>query len=122
MSVTTYATDESARADAADRARLMAHYFISFNGRHYQFSRFRYDRLADAVNYARLQRARSAGWDAPGPMPAPEQVEAPDAAQRALMAASAITYEQGVYHLGAYRYDRLADALAYAKLCARRAS
>lgn len=122
MSFTPYASDDTSHADAAGRARLMAHYFISFNGRHYQFSRFRYDRLADAVNYARLQRARSAGWDAPGPMPAPEQVEAPDAGERTLMAASAITFEQGVYHLGEYRYDRLADALAYVTLCARRAS
>ena len=40
----------------------------------------------------------------------------PDEAQRRLMAAFAITFEDGVYHLGPYRYDRLADAVNYARL------
>jgi len=43
-------------------------------------------------------------------------VEAPDGAQRRLMAALDITFRDGVYHLGPYRYGRLADAVNYARL------
>jgi hypothetical protein len=32
------------------------------------------------------------------------------------MATHGITFEDGVYRLGPYRYDRLADALRYARL------
>ena len=32
------------------------------------------------------------------------------------MARYGITFEGGVYHLGQYRYDRLADAMRYARL------
>jgi hypothetical protein len=95
-----------------ERARLMAEFSIAYNGRHYQYGRYRYDHLADAVNYAK-QRPMPPGSDGPGPMPA---VEAPDESQRRLMAASAITFQDGVYHLGTYRYDRLADAVNYARL------
>src|SRR5437762_2884671 len=72
--------------------------------------------LADAVNYARLQRSLPPGGDEAGPPPPAQNVDAPDASQRRLMAASAITFRDGVYHLGAYRYDRLADAVNYARL------
>jgi hypothetical protein len=96
-------------------ARLMAEFSIAYNGRHYQYDGYRYDYLADAVNYARLQRSMPCGSDGSGPMPSAEVVEAPDESQRQLMAALAITLEDGVYHLGAYRYDRLADAVSYAR-------
>lgn len=36
--------------------------------------------------------------------------------QRELMDSLAITFRDGVYHLGDYRYDRLADAVNYARL------
>jgi len=52
-------------------------------------------------------------------MPAPEQVEAPSESQRQLMNKLDITFLHGVYRLGAYRYDRLADAVAYARLGVR---
>ena len=35
----------------------MAEFFVAFNGRHYLYGPYRYDHLADALNYARLQRA-----------------------------------------------------------------
>jgi hypothetical protein len=43
-------------------------------------------------------------------------VEAPDESQRELMAELAITFQDGIYRLGDYRYDRLADAVNYARL------
>lgn len=83
--------------------RLMAEHGIVFNGRHYQYRRHRYHRLADAVSFARLQRP-------------PHAVEAPTPSQLTQMGAHAITFQDGVYCLGDYRYARLADALEYAKL------
>jgi hypothetical protein len=97
--------------------RLMAEFSIAFNGRHYLYGPYRYDHLADAVNYARLQGANPSSEDRIGAMPAPEQqVEAPSESQRQLMSTLAITYQDGVYRLGAYRYDRLTDAVDYARL------
>src|SRR5438132_12254795 len=40
--------------DARDeRERSMAEYSIGYDGRQYQYDRYRYDLLADAVNYAK---------------------------------------------------------------------
>lgn len=98
------------------RDGLMAGFSIAFNGRHYLFGQYRYDHLADAVNYATLQRAKGRGADSIGPMPAWQQVEGPSEAERELMSTLAITFQDGIYHLRAYRYDRLADAVDYARL------
>lgn len=95
---------------------LMADYRITFNGRHFVYERFRYERLADAVDYARLQQRGSPGTNDASPMPAPEVVEVPDEMQRQQMSAWSITYGDGYYRLGPFRYERLADAVAYASL------
>ena len=114
----------SARNDApaagvdepVDREGLMSKYSITYNGRQYQYDRYRYDHLDDAVNYARLRRAMPSAQDERVPMPAVRKVQAPDGAQRQLMRTLSITFEGGVYRLGAYRYDRLFDAMNYARL------
>jgi hypothetical protein len=103
---------------AGDRHRLMSEFSIRYNGRHYRYDRYRYDLLEDAVDYARLQCAlppeeRLDGADA---MAASEVVEAPDESGRELMAAHGITFQDGVYRLGECRYDRLVDAVNYARL------
>lgn len=49
-------------------------------------------------------------------MPTPAPVEAPGEPERQLMSTLDITFLDGVYRLGAYRYDRPADAVAYARL------
>jgi hypothetical protein len=46
----------------------------------------------------------------------PVAIEIPDDAQRELMGSLAISFRDGMYHLGEYRYERLADAVAYARL------
>jgi hypothetical protein len=45
-----HVTSERAASDA-----VMARYGITFNGRHFVYDRFRYERLADAVAYASLE-------------------------------------------------------------------
>lgn len=102
-----------------ERERLMAEFSIAFNGRHYLYGSYRYDHLSDAVNYARLRRASVGAEEQIGAMPAPEQVEAPSESQRQLMSTLDITFLHGLYRLGTYRYDRLADAIAYARLGVR---
>jgi hypothetical protein len=64
----------------SESARLMAEFCITYDGRTYRYDAYRYDRLNDAVSYARLQRARqgSAG-DAAGQAPAESFFSSPDA-------------------------------------------
>ena len=102
-----------------ERERLLAEFSIAFNGRHYLYGPYRYDHLADAVNYARLQRANVAAGEQFGATPAPEPVSTPSESDRQLMKTLDITFLDGIYRLGAYRYDRLADAVAYARLGVR---
>lgn len=88
---------------------------VSFDGRAYRYGEYRYDRLADAVAYSELDRARGAaaptaalpnaaavidltGWDA-------------EAATRL-----GVTFDGKVFRYLEYRYDRFADACAYAAL------
>jgi len=100
--------------DPGERERLMAEFSIAYNGRHYEYDIYRYDHLADAVNYARLQRSKPSR-DEIRSMPSREYLEDPDESQRALMATLGITFHDGVYRLGAFQYDRLADAVNQAR-------
>jgi hypothetical protein len=102
--------------DAGERERLMAAYSITFTGRQYQYAQYRYDRLDDAIAYATRQALAPSAGAAEDSLPPARVVEAPDEAQRRQMATYEITFQQGVYHLGAYRYDRLEDALGYARV------
>jgi hypothetical protein len=106
----------SGKHEPAERERLMAEFSITYNGRHYQYARYRYDLLADALDYAKLQRSVLAPADLEAPATVADEVEIPDASQRELMAELAISFQDGVYRLGDYRYERLADAVNYARL------
>lgn len=111
--------DEGLRRSAEGEARagvsLPDAFSITHDGRQYHYDGYRYDRLDDAVAYARLQRSRP-GSRRPPPAATPRTPEAPDAAQLKTMASLAITFQDGRYHFGPYRYDRLADAVSYARL------
>lgn len=85
----------------------------------YRFRGYRYDRLEDAIAYARLVRARAwqkrpEDFDLHGrvvdddPPPGPSQV--------LLMASLGVTYHAGRYRFCGYSYDSPADAVAYARL------
>jgi len=92
---------------------MMAELGIVPEGRHYLFASFRYERLQDAVAYARLARARGdAVAPTPAALPAPR---APTDAERHEMVALAVFARSGRYHFREFVYDRLSDALAYAR-------
>src|SRR5580765_1283782 len=101
-----------------ERARLMSEFSIHHDGRHYVFEGYRYDRLADAVSYARLMRARSQRQQQPYRSGCEKIIEWPDALERKLMKALRISFSAGVYEFRGYRYDRLIDAVNYARLLA----
>lgn len=106
---------EGAARSAADaHAHQAAELCITFNGRSYDYRGYRYDRFAEAVDYARLDRARAfadPGGDDAAPL---ERLPVPSEAERRLMRGLGITFADGVFHWLEYRYDRLADAIAYA--------
>jgi len=72
-------------------------------------------RAADAVDYARLDRSRPFGDLGVDDSALLEPVPLPSAAELVLMRSLGITFADGVYHWREYRYDRLADAVAYAR-------
>lgn len=94
---------------------LMAKLHIDFNGRSYHYRSYRYDRLADAANYAELDRSRPFS-DLESGAAAVQQIREPSDIERELMRRHAITFEDGVFRWRGYRYDRLDDAVAYARL------
>ena len=90
---------------------LMAKLGIVFDGRSFHYGAYRYDRLAAAVNYARLEpRNPSPGEHAAEP------IREPTAPERELMRRYGVTFENGVFRWRGYQYDRLGDALAYSSL------
>ena len=105
-------------ADRPDhRERLMLAFDIAFDGRQYVYGSYRYDRLADAVNYARLRRPLPASDSPEGPpLVSKEPYETPTDSQRNLMNEFGITFEAGAYLLGEYRYDHFDDAVDYARM------
>jgi hypothetical protein len=86
---------------------------IWFDGRAYHYQQYRYDRLQDAIAYAKLDRGRPGFHEEPLPRYWKEW-HGPTSEEAARMARFGIVYEQGFYYYGAYRYDFLADAVDYA--------
>lgn len=87
---------------------------ISFDGRAYHYRQYSYDRLADALNYAKLDRAKPGFREEPRPRHW-KQWFGPTTEDRLQMAAYGIGYQHGRYCYGPYRYDLLAAALDYAR-------
>jgi hypothetical protein len=88
---------------------------ISFDGRAYHYGQYSYDRLEDALNYAKLDRAKP-GFreESAAPLHWKQWVD-PTPDQRTEMASYHIAYAGGRYCYGPYRYDLLADAVNYAR-------
>lgn len=117
----------AASDDAAvrqERERLMDELAIRQDGTTFVYNGYRYGRLGDAVDYARLIRSREAAGgelEMPvGPFSSIHAPQGPSDEDRALMSSLAIFLEQGQYRFENYRYDRLADAVLYARLAQRR--
>jgi len=86
---------------------------ISFDGRAYHYGDYSYEHLADALRYARLERARPGSGKALAPRQW-KQWAGPTPEERLQMEAHGIVFEHGYYRYGAYRYDLLSAALDYA--------
>lgn len=130
--VTPSTTDQAVPADAAQdpampldgpwqtdwsREQQMTELGIAQDGRHYFYNGYRYDRLPDALAYAELMKSRPRQVDEVGPHRQNREnpsVLPPSDADLVLMARRAITFRDGIYYFGEFRYDRLADALDYA--------
>ena len=107
----------AAAADPADAsARQAAEPCITFNGRSYGYRGYHYDRFADALDYARLDRARAFGDPGADDSAQLESLPLPTEPEREVMRALGISFVDGIFHWREYRYDRLADAVAYAGL------
>lgn len=105
----------------SERERQMAEFSITLDGLRYRYNGYRYDRLADAVAYARLMRSRPAQPDVGGPFTQAGATWAPPTDdERALMASLGIKLVDGTYRFADFRYERLADAVSYARLSLRR--
>lgn len=97
------------------RAREMAQVCITFNGRHSGERGYRCARLADAVDYAHLDRSRAFLDDRGQPETASETLTQPSDYERVVMGRLGIRWAEGAYWWREYRCERLADALAYAR-------
>lgn len=103
-------------ADASsDLEREMIEFGITYSGRYYEYKGYRYSSLGDAVNYAKLRRDDPSGEPEVSGSPRLLRVEFPNPEQQSLMAELNIFFEAGIYRLDAFRYERLADAVAYAR-------
>ncbi len=92
---------------------------IGFDGRQYRYRAYRYDELSDALTYVRLQRARpgyreEAAAEVPWLDP-----EVPTDGEMREMDDLAISFDGRLYHYGDYRYERVGDAVDYARLSRR---
>lgn len=97
-----------------DRAHAMT-LGISFDGTQYRYREFKYDRLRDALAYAALDAAR--GGAHPSMSDPAEWLDrrVPAASDEESMRQARITFEGGRYRYQDFRYDRLADAIQYAR-------
>ena len=88
---------------------------ISFNGTQFVYRDYKYDKLADAVSYARQDALRASS--APFGTHAVTWVDpvTPSADDLSLMEQYGVTSDQGRFRYGDYRYDRMADAIDYAR-------
>jgi hypothetical protein len=89
---------------------------VTFDGRSYWYQQYRYDGLNDALAYARLDRSRLAGQAEAGHDHHWQEPATPTAADLQLMTELGISFDGRCYHYGDYRYDRIIDAINYARL------
>ncbi|KRB14692.1 hypothetical protein [Rhizobacter sp. Root16D2] len=107
--------ERTGEAEPSERTRLMAQFAIRYDGNHYKCNGFRYVRLADAVNYARLVCAREADQVRQRESAHPG-IDTPSDAERSTMAALAISCKDGVYSFAGFDYHHLSDAVHFATL------
>lgn len=109
------ANDSTASANEGEVSRLIHEMSIAHHGRHYYFDGYRYERLEDAVSYARLVRVRQAPRLRSAPFAPMGAVEPPSADDQELMLDLSIRFESGSFIFEGFHYDRLIDAANYAR-------
>ena len=110
---------ETGDAGQEEQARLMAALGIRHEGHHYHFRGYRYVRLEDAVAYARLVGTRASRMLPEDNLPDrsfDDESKPPTGSETALMQSLGVSFEDGQYVYEGFHYDRLADAVAYARL------
>jgi hypothetical protein len=103
------------KPEPPDRERQMAEFSVGHDGLAYHYNGYRYDKWQDAVAYASLLRDRPWQADAGGSFVPGEKLAPASEAQKALMASLGICFDDGAYRFGDFRYDKLSDAVSYAK-------
>jgi len=81
---------------------------------HRQPEGYRYEHLGDALAHARLTRARPDEENG-GPPRFQTVLVSPTDAEQALMASLGIQFDGRAFRFAGYRYDRLANAVNYAR-------
>ncbi|MBB6092482.1 hypothetical protein HNQ60_001360 [Povalibacter uvarum] len=115
------AENTTAENTTAENAHLMTELSIVRDGRYYRYEGYCYERLADAVAYAAVVRARQARPVEPvaeqlTSVDVPNAVDGLSVTDHLLMFELAITFENGSFVFNGFRYDRLVDAANYARL------
>lgn len=98
---------EFSASDLADMSRLGIHHIAG----NFLYQQYRYGKLADAVNYAKLDRSRTDQRDAVNVLPAWVPAAAPNNGDWRAMKELGITFDGTHYHFLNYRYDRFQDAI-----------
>lgn len=92
----------------------MKEFGITFDGDRYSFGEYRYERLTDALNYARAQRPSAPFW---GKKPVPSAVNSSrlPANHSKQMADYGIEFDGTYFIYQQYKYENLVDAIEYAR-------
>lgn len=107
------------KCSPADLAVMQQH-AITFGDGHFHYAGYRYERLSDAAAYALLNGPLRRTVDSSGNAPQARPAALLSETDHRRMAMFAIVREGARFRWGPYRYDRLADAIAYATLMQRR--
>lgn len=99
----------------ADLAIMQKH-AITYGDGYFHFSGYRYERLNDAAAYALLIGARSCAVDSCGSVMQAKPAALLSETDCRRMAMLNIVRDRGSFRWGPYRYERVADAIAYASL------
>ena len=106
-----------------DDKERMVELEIGRDGLDYVYQAYRYEKLADAIAYAQLVRSR--GLEAADVAPSHRRCSPfvpPSATEQALMASLRIQFDGRQFRFGGFCYDRLPDAVNYARRVAAASS
>jgi len=111
-------TSEGGRVPSAEGERQMAELGISLQGVDFDYKGYRYEELAHAVAYARLRNSSYADSEDGTPPRHRRAFVAPTRAEQTLMDSLGIQFDGRRFRFAGFSYDRLADAVSYARRAA----